>query len=107
MLSRKYRLPRGEIEKLKSQKGRILQGNLFGLLFQKDSGESKFALIVSNKVVEKSTERNRIKRLFYQAVEKELLGINGKFLFLAKKKITTATPESLRTELLFFKKKVT
>lgn len=106
MLSKKYRLCREEIESLKSKKSPILQGELFGLIFQKDDSNSKFALIISNKVAKKSTERNRIKRLFFQEIRKVLFEEKGKFLFLAKKRIITATQKDIGEDLFFIKEKI-
>lgn len=73
MLSKENRLSRIEIEELKAKKIVLLQGRFFGLIFQKQKGVSKFALIVSNKISNKATIRNKIKRLFFKAVENKLL----------------------------------
>jgi len=99
VLSKKYRLTSEEIEELKSRATPVLQGKFFGLLVQTRPKEKKFSLIISNKVCQKATARNRVKRLFYQALEKHFSGLEGKFLFLAKKKVLEATREDFQKEI--------
>ncbi|PIS14876.1 hypothetical protein COT64_00315 [Candidatus Shapirobacteria bacterium CG09_land_8_20_14_0_10_39_12] len=103
MLPKKNRLNRTEIEGLKSQKRNILQGRFFGLVFQKNPREKKFALIISKKTVAKATGRNKIKRLLYKSIENNLFNIEGKFLFLAKKNCVTGKSEDFEKEMIFFK----
>lgn len=102
MLSKKFRLNRKEIENLKRKKGILVQGDLFGLAYER-SFEVKFSIIISNKVCPKATERNRIKRLFYKAVEKNLSDLKGHFLFLAKRKAIEASSEDFGKEIVKFK----
>lgn len=103
MLPKKNRLNRTEIEGLKSQKKNILQGKFFGLVFQKNTGEKKSALIVSKRIVSKATRRNKIKRLLFKAIEKNLFDIEGNFLFLAKKNCLNGKLEDFEEEMIFFK----
>ncbi len=103
MLPKKNRLNRTEIEGLKSQKRNILQGRFFGLVFQKITGEKKFALIISKRTVSKATQRNKIKRLLFKAIKVNLFDIEGNFLFLAKKNCINGKSEDFEKEMIFFK----
>ena len=107
MLSKEYRLNRREIEELKSKKGSVLQGRFFGLIFQAQKDERRFALIVSNKISKKAVVRNKIKRLFFQILQKGLTDFpQGKFLFLAKKYVAEADADALENELVYFGKQL-
>jgi len=106
MLSKKNRLNRLELEQLKDRKKEIIQGRHLGLIYQKVSGEKKFALIISNKISKKATIRNKIKRLFYKALTKELSDFEGKFLFLAKKNCLMAKLEDFEKEIEEFRNKL-
>ena len=101
MLTKKKRLNRQEIKLLKdpSRKNKIIQGSFFGLIFQENSQKSKFGVIVSNKISGKAVERNRIKRLLYQAVKDKMADKTGHFLFLAKRSCLGADLESFKKEL--------
>ncbi len=107
MLSKKYRLTRIEIEDLKRKKIPILQGKFFGLIFQKANQEKKFGIIISNKISKKATERNRIKRSFYSALEKTLFDLDGKFLFLVKKNCLYEGTEEIKNQLTEIRKCLT
>lgn len=101
MLSKKFRLKREEIEDLKrNKKDKILQGKFFGLIYQEGEGK-KFALILSNKLCHKAIERNRIKRLFYRAIERRFFDKEGKFLFLAKRSCLNGDLAQFEKELTF------
>ena len=101
MLAKKKRLNRQEINLLKdpSRKNKIIQGSFFGLVFQENNKESKFGVIVSNKISSKAVERNRVKRLLYQAVKDKMADKTGLFLFLAKRSCLGADLESFKKEL--------
>ena len=106
MLSKKFRLKREEIEGLKRErKNKILQGKFFGLIYQEGEGK-KFALILSNKLCHKATERNRIKRLFYRAIERKPFNKEGKFLFLAKRGSLESNLADFEKELTFLSSKL-
>ncbi len=101
MLAKTWRLNRQEIMLLKdpSRKNKIVQGSFFGLIFQENSKKGKFGVIVSNKISSKAVERNRIRRLLYQAVKDKMMDKTGFFLFLAKKSCLGADLESFKKEL--------
>ena len=107
MLSKKNRLNRKEIDELKSQKNRIIQGKFFGLICQKAAGKNAFALIVSNKVVPGAVKRNKVRRLFFKAVEESFPHKEGKFLFLAKKSCLVASLPELKEEMVNFGNSIT
>lgn len=100
MLPKRFHLKREEIEDLKKKKGTVLQGKFFGLIYN-EGKDRKFALILSNKLCRKATERNRIKRLFYRAVEQKPFSREGKFLFLAKRSCLDGDLVQFEKELMF------
>lgn len=107
MLSKKNRLSRKEIEELKSQKNRVIQGRFFGLIFKKEAGKNAFALIISNKVVSGAVKRNRIRRLFFKSIEESFPYKEGKFLFLAKKTCLAASLPEFKEEMINFGNSIT
>jgi ribonuclease P protein component len=106
MLSRKRRLTRREITELKKSQTRPIQGEFFGLIYQPTTEESKFGLIISNKISKKATERNRVKRQLLAAAREKFLARPGKFLFLAKKRSLSGTREDFLKEMEEFEKKI-
>lgn len=108
MLPKTKRLGRREIEEIKkNQKALIaLQGACFGLVFQKNDQLGKFGVIISNKVLGKATQRNKVKRLLYRVIEKKWITRKGSFLFLAKKNCSTCTLLNLEEELTIFEKRL-
>ncbi len=104
MLPKTKRLGRREIEEIKkNQKALIvLQGTYFGLVCQKTDSASKFGVIISNKVLNKAVQRNKIKRLLYRVIEKKWTNKTGNFLFLAKKNCSTCTLANIEDEITFF-----
>lgn len=101
MLKKESRLTRVEIQNLKSssKQNKVLQGNFFGLVYQKTDQPGKFGLIISNKVVAKAVERNKIKRLLYSAIYNDLDSLKGLFLFLAKKNCVNGKLEEFEREM--------
>lgn len=106
MLAKNNRLRRSEIEEIKRGSKFVLQGKFFGLIFKKQAGKNGFALIISNKVAAKASERNRIKRLLFKAIEKSLLDKEGRFLFLAKKTSIAGNLETFTNDLLLLREKL-
>ena len=106
MLSKKNLLNREEIRFLTSQKINPIQGQYFGLIFR-PSQDSKFGIIVSNKISNKAVQRNRIKRLLLLAVkESKLFGLKGNFLFLAKKNSIFVSISETERDLEIFREKL-
>jgi len=109
VLPKEYRLPlRKELNNLK-KKGKIFQGQLFGLLvglMDKDKNSS-FGFIISNKIHKKANKRNRARRLLGEAVYSFLPKVKKGYavVFLAKKGIIEADFEKIKKEvnLLFGK----
>lgn len=97
MLPKKNRLSRLEIEQLK-KKGKTYSSCLFSLLFQKGN-QFKTGLIVSHKLLPKATQRNKIKRIFYQIIQDLFPVKKGYFLFLIKKSFLNATKEEIKKEI--------
>lgn len=100
MLPRKHRLPRFELVRVKNQ-GRLIPGKLFSLLKTSNQvGASRFGFIVSKKISKKAVERNRIRRLLFEAVQAVLPRIKEKadFVFLVKKAILDQPLEVIKKE---------
>lgn len=76
------------------------------MIYQKTDRLGKFGLIISNKVVAKAVERNRIKRLLYSAIGATLSFFNGRFLFLAKRNCGDGNLEEFKKETENFKRKI-
>lgn len=106
MLPKKNRLTRREIEQLKAEKIRLIQGIHFALVFKKNDLPGKFGLIIPNRVVPKSSERNRIKRLLYQVIKEKRFNLRGLFLFLAKKGCEQGVLEGFMREMEDFERKI-
>lgn len=108
MVKKERRLNRTEIELLKkpSRETKNLQGVFFGLIYKSGSEPARFGLIISKKISPKAVERNRVKRLLYRAIEKELLGEKGLFLFLAKRNSINGKLEEFVKEIEEFRNKL-
>lgn len=108
MLPKTKRLNRIEIEEIKrsQNKLKVLQGSYFGLVYQKNDSGGKFGVIISNKVLNKAVQRNKIKRLLYRAIEKKWMNKNGNFLFLAKKSIGDVTVVKIDNEINDFDRRL-
>lgn len=84
MLKKEFRgLKRSEVLSFKKE-GRMYKTPLFGLVVLK-SEKPKVGIIISKKISKKAVDRNRIKRLVYEAVgnswnEFEKKGVMGLFL---------------------------
>lgn len=97
MLKKIYRISKKEeFEEVKA-KGEMLSTPLFGLLWMRidptsleaSSRQRKFGVIVSKKISKKAVDRNRIKRVLFEAVRKNMdifpEGFRG--IFLVRKAI--------------------
>jgi ribonuclease P protein component len=85
------------------KKGTLFSSSSFGLLiFKKELPDSpRFAFIISTKIHQKSSKRNRVRRLLSEAIITLLPKIkpNISCLFLAKKTILNANLQDLKKEL--------
>jgi ribonuclease P protein component len=72
------------------EKGRVLYSPLFGwLTYKENDDQKKFGFIVSKKISKKAVDRNRIRRILSQIVQKNLDKFeNGtRLIFLTKQEI--------------------
>jgi len=106
VLPKKNRLSRQEIEEIKKRRLAIFQSKSFGLASWKQKGEKKFALIISAKIAKKATERNKVRRRFFRAIEESFWKTEGRFLFLAKKPILNMDVEDLKKEIEYLEEKI-
>lgn len=59
------------------EKGRVYHSSLFLLrVVTKDEGKARFAAVAPVKIAKKATERNRIKRLIYEAISSLYKSLN-------------------------------
>lgn len=80
MLAKKYRLTkRGDFKEIFS-KGRRLAGRFFSIRYAPNTLEnSRFAVVVANKVAKKASQRNRLKRQVREIIYLNLDKFNEKF----------------------------
>lgn len=108
MLASENRLKGNDkIEEIK-RNGKVLQGKLFGLVYQKDNNDSalRFGFIVSTKISKLAVHRNRINRSLHEGVRRILstLPTGYNFVFLCKKSIEEKSTSEIINEVeQFFK----
>ena len=103
MLPKKYRLrKRKEIEKI-FKEGKSKNLNLVFIRFLKNNlGYPRFCFIVSKKVSNKATKRNKVKRLLREVVRKEILPTletNYDYLIIAKPSILNKNYWQIKEDL--------
>lgn len=102
MLASKYGLKRPEDFQRVEREGQIFQSDSFGLAYfdRKDKETSRFGFIVSNKISNESTLRNRVKRALKEATRFGLTETKVGFdiVFLAKQNILRKTTEGIMNE---------
>lgn len=103
MLPKQYRLPlRKELTRVQKE-GRIFPGKLFSLLVTKgeESFPSQFGFILSTKVHQRATKRNRARRLLIEAIRNLLPQVKPGFksVFLAKKALIDQDLVGVRQEV--------
>jgi RNase P protein component len=71
MLAKKYRLP---VQSVLNKKGRLIRGRyLFIRVFDARQAYSRFAVIIGNSVDARSSWRNGMRRLLYNALKRRIL----------------------------------
>ncbi len=96
MLARPYRLTsQDNFEKVKS-KGKLIQGNSFALniLFRKDKKPPRFGFVVSNKISNKASIRNKVKRALREGARQNLSYIKPGWDIVVLAKPVTARKET-------------
>ena len=107
MLSKKYHLPKSFF--LKKQE-KILQSNSESFLvkvYLSPLAYSRIAVVVSAKIVQKATQRNGLKRTFFEFIRKNgyFSEENRDFVFILRPGAGTKTKQEIENELgLFWKK---
>jgi len=99
MLAKKYRLP---IQSFIKKSGRSFRGHYF--LFKiapNNLAFNRFGIIISKKVDTKSTARNKLKRLMFDAVKEFLVSAkaHADFLIIVSPNIMNLNPEEIKKEL--------
>lgn len=102
MLPRKFRLPlKTEYFRIKKT-GHYLNGEFVTILYSPSSlGLPRFAFVVSKKISNKATKRNRVKRLIGEAVRSLIPEIKkpADFIIMAKPKILEKELLEIKEEL--------
>jgi ribonuclease P protein component len=101
MLPKQYRLPlRTEFKRIKKN-GRLFSGKFFSLLIAPQPQTSRFAFIISKKIHQKATKRNKARRLLVEAVRSILPQIKPgfDFVFLVKKTIVGKELSEIKKEV--------
>ena len=103
MLPKKNRLSGKKVAQLKKQ-ARPINFFGFGLIFLKNKiNEPRFGLIISKKIDKRAVVRNRLKRLFLQAIKQNLNKFKpGDYLFLVKRVCLKKRLEQIEDMLLDF-----
>ncbi|MBI3046205.1 MAG: ribonuclease P protein component [Candidatus Harrisonbacteria bacterium] len=92
MLAKKYRLP---IQSVIGKNARVVKTPFFLFkIFPSRFSYSRFGIIISKKVAQKSTARNKIKRMIFSALNPNQQPIND-FLIIASPKIKNLTKEEI------------
>jgi ribonuclease P protein component len=105
LLSKKYKLP---IQDFVGRSGKIVRGSHFFLkIFLSTAEVSRFGIIISKKVSNKATERNRIKRLIFSFFQKKVnqLPINN-YLLITMPSLGKLKKEAIINELEEIIKKI-
>lgn len=102
MLPLKNRLlTKKDFERVKKE-GQKFQSRLFGvLIYQTNSGFTRFGFIISTKLSKRATRRNKVKRLLREAVRKFLPRIKPglDIVFLGKREILFKSLEEITWEV--------
>lgn len=103
MLSKQFRLPlKKEFLRIKKA-GRYLNGELITILYCLSPTQlnPRFSFIVSKKISNLSTKRNRVKRLLREGIRSLLPEIkkNGDFIIMAKSAILNKNLVEIKEEL--------
>lgn len=106
MIASKHRLSKdSDFAKIKKN-GKLYQSENFGVqVLKKDSGEiSRFAFVVSTKISNQATQRNRIRRAMKEAVRHQMHIIQKGYdiIFLPKKTIVKESTEEITREIQKF-----
>jgi ribonuclease P protein component len=99
------------IEEIK-KKGKVLQDDLFGVIYLEKHEEEKprFGFVISTKISKLAVHRNRINRSLHEGVRRvlSLIPENYDFVFLAKKSIEKKSTEEIIKEVdSFFRNNIT
>lgn len=100
MLPSPNRLPKQKIIIL-LRRGMRAGGDAVALVYQRTTGPSRFAFIVSKKIDKRATERNRIRRLLRESIQQvlpQIAACDG--VFIARKNIATLAQTDARTLVL-------
>jgi len=99
MLSKSQRLTRADFDSLPQRAG-VLHGSLFSLKTTPAKGVSKFAVVISAKIMKKSVDRHLIKRRVMEAVHKVKTKEGFSNVFYAKAPSLTSSFKQINTEVL-------
>jgi len=106
MIARAYSFQGSKDYKRVKKEGRLYQSKNFGvgILNREDCGYPRFGFIISNKISKLSTQRNRIKRAFSEALRHNLNKIKKGYdvLFLARPTLERMSTDEIMREVELF-----
>jgi ribonuclease P protein component len=109
MLASKYRLSKNDDFRKIKREGKLYQSESFGVqVLEKEREDvSRFAFIVSTKISNQASQRNRVKRAMREAIRHQLHIIKNGYdaIFLPKKNIVKKSTEEIMREIQTFVKK--
>ncbi len=97
MLPKKNRLNLSQSKNKKIQVGKRIANESLSLTFR-NTGTLKAAIIVSKKVAPLAVDRNRIKRLLSEAIQKQNI-VSGDLLVVVKKNISKHRQQEVKEKL--------
>ncbi|MFA6136207.1 MAG: ribonuclease P protein component [Candidatus Paceibacterota bacterium] len=105
MLPKKYRLTVGFFKNLVTENkkpNKIIDVGIFSAkVYSSGNKFSRFAVVMSSANFKKATERNRLRRMVYEIInKKEIHKLQGRdFVFFLRKKILKADSNELKSEI--------
>jgi len=99
MLAKKNKLP---IQNFVGKRGRLVKSGLFLVkIFPSSTAQSRFGVTISAKVAPKATDRNRLRRLIYGAIQEYYNRIpSADYWITLLAPAAKATKATLKSELL-------
>ncbi len=100
MLAKKYRLP---VQSVINRKGQTFRGRYVTLkMFTSTRPHGRVGVVVSKKTAGLATERNRLKRLAYGAVDVKTLSTRNVEFLLLVQRTASADPRAMIEEIQSF-----
>lgn len=108
MLSKKYHLPKSFFSKPKKRISQFESESFSVKEYKSEFPHSRFAVVVSSKILSKSTARNKYKRFLFDFLRKKeaFHAVKNDFVFILKTPVSKKTKKEIDLELEVFWKKM-